>query len=286
MKRLLLLISFLIFSSAFAKEVVLNTNSIANGKTLYIELKDDKYKDIKFLKKTYKIYKHPTKKNTFYALVPIDYYTKQKNQTLFLNYNQKSKNNTPIKLHVVNGNYKKEKLSVPPGMIKLIKKNKQRVAKEYKEAMKIYKTSTNNSYITSPFILPIHSQITSEFGKARTYNNQLKSYHGGTDFRAKTPTPIKACNDGIVVLAKDRYYAGGSVLIDHGHGIYSCYYHLSKFKVKKGQKIKKGQVIALSGASGRITGPHLHFGIRVNGTQVDPLDFIATVNQNIYKGNK
>ncbi|HEF3953264.1 TPA: M23 family metallopeptidase, partial [Campylobacter jejuni] len=100
----------------------------------------------------------------------------------------------------------------------------------------------------------------------------------GTDFRAATGTPIYAANSGIVKIAKDRYFAGNSVVIDHGFGIYSQYYHLSKIDVKVGQKIKKGELIGLSGASGRVSGPHLHFGILAGGKQVDPLDFVSKFN--------
>ena len=94
-------------------------------------------------------------------------------------------------------------------------------------------------------------------------------------------TPLIACNDGVVVLAKDRFYSGGSVIIDHGQGIYSCYYHMSKFGVKKGSEVKRGDILGLSGDTGRVTGPHLHFSFRVGGEQVDPLQFIDLINKNL-----
>jgi murein DD-endopeptidase MepM/ murein hydrolase activator NlpD len=131
--------------------------------------------------------------------------------------------------------------------------------------------------------MPMKSKITSDFGNARIYNGKTKSYHSGTDFRAKIGTPIIASNDGKIVLAKRRFYAGGSIIIDHGHGIYSCYYHMSRFDVKEGEMVKKNQVIGLSGDTGRVTGPHLHFSIRVGGLQVDPLQFIELVNNKIFK---
>ncbi|MBT0606146.1 M23 family metallopeptidase, partial [Campylobacter lari] len=142
----------------------------------------------------------------------------------------------------------------------------------------VYNTYTNMAFFEGNFTYPLESKITSDFGKARLFNDTLKSYHSGTDFRAASGTKIYASNDGIVRIASNRYYAGNSVVIDHGYGIYSQYYHLSKLNVKIGQKVKKGELIGLSGASGRVTGPHLHFGILVNGVQVDPLDFIAKFN--------
>ena len=144
---------------------------------------------------------------------------------------------------------------------------------------KIYATATPNLKFDSKFIPPMSSVITSPFGSARVFNGTLKSYHSGTDFRAATGSVVIASNDGIVVIAKDRYYAGGSVIIDHGEGIYTQYYHLSAIKVKVGQSVKKGEIIGLSGASGRVSGPHLHFGVIVHGVQVNPLNFIKKINE-------
>ena len=126
--------------------------------------------------------------------------------------------------------------------------------------------------------------LTSEFGNARVFNQEVKSYHSGTDFRAAIGTPIYASNSGKVVIAKDRFLAGKSVVIDHGEGIFSMYYHCSEIKVKEGTRVKQGELIALSGNTGRVSGPHLHFGILVRGAQVDPIDFIAKINASL-KGN-
>jgi len=131
----------------------------------------------------------------------------------------------------------------------------------------------------------LHSKITSSYGNARMFNGVLKSFHSGTDFRAKIGTKIRATNDGIVVIAKKRYYAGGSVVIDHGNGLYSCYYHLSKILVKVGEKVKQSEIVGLSGQSGRVNGPHLHFGIRIYSRAINPLQFVSTVNK-IFKEKK
>jgi len=161
-------------------------------------------------------------------------------------------------------------------------KTKRRISKEYNDAMRVYGTVTDESYINSKFILPLDSFITSNFGKARVYNGSLKGYHSGTDFRAKIGTPIIASNDGVVALVKDRFYSGGTVLINHGQGIYTCYFHMSAFSVKVGQRVKKAQLLGLSGKSGRVTGPHLHFAVRINKVQVDPLQFIELMNRRIF----
>ena len=108
------------------------------------------------------------------------------------------------------------------------------------------------------------------FGNQRLFNGKLASVHRGLDYRAKMSTPVAAINSGRVVLARPLYYEGGCVVIDHGLGLMSVYMHLSKFQVKVGQRVRRGQIIALSGASGRATGPHLHLGVRWQGSYLDP----------------
>ncbi len=185
-----------------------------------------------------------------------------------------------VRLLIKHKEYPKESLSVAPSKVHPSKKAQKRIATESKEAVAIYAHTTQKSYITKPFVLPLSNPIvTDPFGVARLFNGKLASYHSGTDFRAKMRTPVRAINDGLVVLAKDRYYAGGSVIIDHGRGIYSCYYHLSGFGVKPGEFIKRGEIMALSGKSGRVTAPHLHLTIKIKGISVDPMQFIKAFNE-------
>ena len=282
------LFSILLFfvSFIFALDVEMAGSTISNGQTTIIEFKKEKgisYSEIVVDKKKYKIFKNPKDNDKFYALLPISYYQKpsKKKVEVFYKQGDKQKSKTLL-LHVKDANYKKENLKVDGSKVTLNKKDKQRASKEYAEAMKIYKTVNEKSYISSEFIVPLKSKITSDFGKARVYNGSLKGYHSGTDFRADVGTPLLACNDGKIVLVKDRFYSGGSVVIDHGHGVYSCYFHMSRFDVKQGTLIKKGDVIGLSGDTGRVTGPHLHFAMRVAGEQVDPLQFIELINKNIF----
>ncbi len=285
--RYIFIFLYFIFS-LFNLNLNANILSVENGKSTILEFKKEKnikYKKVVLDKQSFKIYPHPTKKDIYYALVPISYYSKPGSHSIKLIYiDKKIKKSRNINIYIKNAPYKKEQIKVSASKVNpKNKKIKTRISKEYTQAMKIYRTVTNKNYISSRFIKPINSLITSDFGKARLYNSTLKGYHGGTDFRAKIGTPIKASNDGIIVLVKNRFYSGGTVIIDHGHGIYTCYFHMSKFYVKKGQIIKKGSIIGLSGATGRITGPHLHFGTRVNGVQVDPLQLIELLNQKLLK---
>jgi len=224
---------------------------------------------------TYPIHQHPSDTSRKYVLIPIKYRSSLGEKKVTVTYANATKE---IALHVIQGDYTSEKIHVAPSKVKPNNKQKERTSKEYKEAMSIYHTTTPTLLISKPFISPLNSKITSNFGTARMFNNTLKSFHSGTDFRAKTGTKIKASNDGIVVLAKDRYYAGNSVILNHGHGIYSCYYHLSALHVKVGDKIKQSDVLGLSGQSGRVSGPHLHYAFMVQGVQVNPLEFHNTIN--------
>ena len=98
--------------------------------------------------------------------------------------------------------------------------------------------------------------------------------HSGTDLSAPAGTEVVATNHGKVALVGNYFFAGGSVIIDHGGGLYSMYFHLSEFKVEEGAMVRRGDVVALSGGTGRVTGPHLHWGVRLNNTRVDPLTLL------------
>jgi len=286
MKFVLLTISLCSFLFAF--NVSLSDSNVSNGKTTLLEFKKEKgveYEKITFGKKTFKIFNHPLDKNKMYSLVPVSYYQKPSAKKIKIHYkNKKIKASKFLFLRIEDAKYEREKISVKKSKVNpKAKETKERISKEYGEAMRIYSTVTSKSQINSKFLLPMESFITSAFGKARIYNETLKGYHSGTDFRARVGTPIVSSNDGVVALVKDRFYSGGTVLIDHGHGIYTCYFHMCSFTVEAKQKVKKGQIIGLSGQSGRVTGPHLHFAVRINGVQVDPLQFIELMNKKIFK---
>lgn len=217
----------------------------------------------------------PGDENLKFALVAASY--RQKGEIKLVN-GLKSGDET-IVFKIVEGEYKKEKITVEGNKVTPPKDVLKRIEEEREEANKIYATANAGLKFDSKFILPMSSAITSPFGTARVFNGTLKSYHGGTDFRAAVGSSVIAANDGVVVIAKDRYYAGGSVVIDHGEGIYTQYYHLSSLNVKVGQVVKKGDIIALSGASGRVSGPHLHFGVIAGGVQVNPINFVKKINE-------
>lgn len=273
-----ILLTFFLLSSIYGFSFEILHPEIKNGQTSLIKFsheKDIEYKYITIKDKKYTIFSD-------YVFIPVSYYEQPKDLDITVYYSENGKEKSKVlSIKVIDGKYKKELLKVDRSKVKLSKEDQKRASKEYAEAMKIYNSVTKESYIDSKFIMPMESKITSDFGNARTFNGSLKSYHSGTDFRAKVGTPIQCVNDGKVVLVKDRFYSGGSIVVDHGQGVYTCYYHMSRFDVKKDDMVKKGQVIGLSGVSGRVTGPHLHFSARVSGIQVDPLQFIKLVNKEL-----
>jgi murein DD-endopeptidase MepM/ murein hydrolase activator NlpD len=124
---------------------------------------------------------------------------------------------------------------------------------------------------TGSFRSPVHFAATDSFGTRRMFNGELASIHRGTDFHAPSGTPVVAANDGVVIIAQGMFYEGNMVVIDHGQQFTTMYMHLSKIEVAVGQRVSKGERLGLSGATGRVTGPHLHFGVRWQGVYVDPV---------------
>jgi murein DD-endopeptidase MepM/ murein hydrolase activator NlpD len=120
------------------------------------------------------------------------------------------------------------------------------------------------------FTAPADAAISDVFGSQRIFNGKAQRPHFGLDFRVPTGTPVAAMNEGTVLLARFLYFEGNCVVIDHGQGLLTLYLHLSEFKVKEGDRVKRGQEIGLSGGTGRATGPHLHVAVRWQGTYLDP----------------
>lgn len=120
------------------------------------------------------------------------------------------------------------------------------------------------------FTAPAEAPISDVYGSQRIFNGVAQREHQGLDFRVPTGTPVAAMNSGTVLLARFLYFEGNCVVIDHGQGLLTLYFHLSEFRVKEGEPVKGGQIVGLSGGTGRATGPHLHVAVRWQGTYLDP----------------
>jgi hypothetical protein len=168
--------------------------------------------------------------------------------------------------------YEKVPLSVPDKFVEPNAEALKKIAADKVVKDKAFANTASTPQWTGNFLPPLHLAPQSDsFGNQRLFNGKLASVHRGLDYRAKMSTPVAAINSGRVVLAQPLYYEGGCVVIDHGLGLMSVYMHLSKVQVAVGKKVRRGQIIALSGASGRATGPHLHLGVRWQGSYLDPV---------------
>ena len=125
------------------------------------------------------------------------------------------------------------------------------------------------------FQAPVKAEISDVFGVQRVFNGSVQSTHLGLDYRVSEGTPVAAVNSGIVVLARPLFFEGNCVVIDHGQGLLTLYLHLSKFEVKEGERVTQGQLLGLSGGTGRATGPHLHLAVRWQGVYLDPAVLLA-----------
>ena len=166
--------------------------------------------------------------------------------------------------------YRTETLAVAPKFVEPGPEELDQIKAEIELKQKVFAASAAEPLWSGDFRAPVHAAPTDSFGTRRVFNGQLDSIHKGMDFRAATGTPVRAGNSGVVVLARPLYYEGNCVVIDHGLGLYTISMHLSRIDVREGEHVSLGQRIGLSGATGRVTGPHLHWAVRWQGAYLDP----------------
>jgi murein DD-endopeptidase MepM/ murein hydrolase activator NlpD len=174
-----------------------------------------------------------------------------------------------LSVPVVDGGYGVENIVLPPGRSALLDPDLLKAERE--RLAQVFGVFGRQQLWMGSFIVPVEGPITSKFGTRRSYNGgPVQSYHEGIDYDAPGSASVLAANDGQVALAEPLTVRGNAVIIDHGLGIHSGYYHLSEINVQEGQQVKKGDVVGKVGDTGLATGPHLHWEIRVNGINVDP----------------
>ena len=178
-------------------------------------------------------------------------------------------------LSVAHKAYQTRQLTVAPRYVEPPPEVGERIAREARQQAAIFATATDARLWRGSWGLPVAGQATSAFGSRSVFNGQARSPHSGADFRAAEGTPVTAPNVGTVVLTGDTYFSGGSLILDHGWGLYSYFAHLSKILVEKGDLVESGQVVGHAGATGRVTGPHLHWEVIVRGHDVDALQWLG-----------
>jgi murein DD-endopeptidase MepM/ murein hydrolase activator NlpD len=157
----------------------------------------------------------------------------------------------------------------PAGMVERIQREAQRL-----RALFEYVTPRRWD---GPFLAPVNDNPTNNFGARSVFNGQPRNPHAGVDFTSPEGTPVRAPNAGQIVLAEDLFFTGNTVIVDHGLGLYSLFAHLSRIDVEHGQAVEPGETVGLVGATGRATGPHLHWAVRLSGARVNPFSLIAAL---------
>jgi murein DD-endopeptidase MepM/ murein hydrolase activator NlpD len=164
-----------------------------------------------------------------------------------------------------------QRLTLPPGMVDLDPETERRAVAEGERLATLYRTVTPERLWRGPFVRPVAGQEPpTGFGARRVINGKPRAPHSGTDYAAGRGTPVVAANSGRVALVADFFFPGRLVVLDHGLGVHTLYFHLDTVAVGDGDGVDRGQILGTVGATGRATGPHLHFGALIGGARVDP----------------
>ena len=179
-----------------------------------------------------------------------------------------------VTILLIKEDFKAQHLKLPKKMVDLDSETLARVRKESKLLHQAFESVLPKPLWNSQFIEPVQGRVSGRFGSRRVINGQHKRPHSGEDIAAPKGTPVVAMNAGLVRLTMDHFFTGKGVILDHGLGLFSMYFHLSAVDVTQGQMVEKGQPIGKVGATGRATGPHLHWGVRLNGSRIDPYSLL------------
>ncbi len=215
--------------------------------------------------------------NISYGIGGISLGTKPGRYPLDLNvtYNDGSNEDILLSLNIKEKAFDLQELTLNKSYVNLSASNLERVTKEKDELTNIFNNVTTEKLFFSSFGMPLTKNITSTiFGLRRLINGEKRKPHTGLDLKGAEGTPVHASNRGRIALAKDLFFTGKTIIIDHGLGIYSLYAHLSKTFVEKGRLVKKGELVGHIGSTGRVTGPHLHWTVKIGNTSVDPVSLL------------
>jgi murein DD-endopeptidase MepM/ murein hydrolase activator NlpD len=216
------------------------------------------------------------KQGTYEALIGIDLNTKPAKYEMKIGATggDGKPHSKTIQLKVEKTDFTVQKLSLPKSMVDLDPKTLERVNQESKRVRNLFQGVREEKLWKGPFSRPLGGEVSGAFGVRRIINGQTKNPHAGIDLQAEAGAPVAACNSGIVALVDDLFFSGKTVILDHGGGLYSMYFHLSEAAVGAGDQLRTGDALGRVGSTGRSTGPHLHWGMIIRGARVDPLSFL------------
>jgi hypothetical protein len=211
-------------------------------------------------------------KSCFIAIGAVGIQTKPGVYTIKLKVGKKKKKKN-LKLFVKHTRFPTLSLTLPEDKVFLSPEDLTRAKRESEKLQSICQIVSNRLW-EGRFILPLENHTSTLFGTKRILNNKRTSVHKGLDIKGKEGEEVKASNSGRVVLAEEFFFGGKTIILDHGQGIYTIYMHLSGFNVKPDDIISKGDIVGFVGSSGRATGPHLHFGVKVMNINTNPVSFV------------
>jgi len=170
-------------------------------------------------------------------------------------------------------------LRVDPRFVTPPKSALPRIERERARVAEAFRSGRPDRYWTLPFAVPLEARAVSSFGVRSVFNGTPRDPHGGADLASPEGTPVYSPNAGRVAIAANHYFAGNVVLIDHGAGVFSILAHLSRIDLQEGAEVRRGDPVGLVGRTGRVTGPHLHWAVRVGGARVDPYSLVVVSAQ-------
>ncbi len=249
------------------------------GEVIVVAIKDDpSVKDawIRFLEKRYPMGKDETSSGLL-AFVGLDLGLKQGSyeMEIFIDKALGEREYIKKQISILAKEFPLKKLLVDEKFVTPPQEFHERIRREGDILKVVYGITTEQWLGKGFFILPSSGKAMPNFGERRIFNNKPRSPHRGIDISVPYGTPVKASNSGRIVLASDLYFAGKTVIIDHGMSVFTLYCHFSKIRVTRGKLVKKGEIIGEIGATGRVTGPHLHWGVKVSGINVDPFSILS-----------
>jgi hypothetical protein len=261
--------------------ITLSAPSVAPGETLAVELDcrpmHPGIQDVRvsFAEQRLSLFAHPSKGSGVYVgLAAIPLAATPGAGSLTVAWVEKGRpHSRSVPFRIAAGTYGEERLKVDPRHVRPSAADLERIRREQEILKQVYAAGSPARLWTSGFGLPVPGEVNGAFGTRRVFNGELRSQHSGVDFRAQEGDPVHASSAGVVVLAEDLFYSGNAVIIDHGAGVFTSYSHLSRIQASVGQRVERGGIIGRIGATGRATGPHLHWGVKVNTVSVNPLSF-------------
>lgn len=269
-KFILFFLLFMLCQPAFSSTNLPQHSPVPGGIAI-IDLGQHQQKpEVKFRNKRIMVIKDNTQ---WLAIVGIPLSTKKGKYHITLKHPQKNK----IYFTVKHKEYKKQYLTIKNK--RLVNPNKDDMKQIKQDRIKINKATRHwldINEINMLFDLPVKGPLSSSFGKRRYFNKQPRNPHSGLDIAVIRGTPVKAPEQGIIISSGHFFFSGKTVFLDHGQGLISSFSHLSEILVKPGQAVKRGDVLGKAGKTGRVTGAHLHWTVRLNRTAVDPVLFLGT----------